>query len=180
MKKQYGLDATNVLDPTLLLEDYEQLTGEISDMKSTLVYYPLGEDSQLEGYAINLAKRLGLTPLNNNNCTYIFRKLKWDRTGIEEWIRNIAQAKFVVTRSFHGLVFSLIFKRQFAIIASPNGRNARIMDLLSQLNLSNRFFGSFEELDQSQPWADLINYDEVTPILEKLRKHSIDTIVSIL
>lgn len=180
LKNRFGVDAVNVLDPTLMLGDYSELIGHVKENKRTLVYYPLDDDTELHDYAKNLSCKLGLTLLNNNHRSYILGKLVWNRVGIETWIKNIAQAQFVITRSFHGLVFSLIYKRQFAIISSPNGRNARILDLLSQLNLSNRFFESFEELDQAQPWADLINYDEVTPILEKLRKHSIDTIVSIL
>lgn len=172
LKEVFDIHSTNVADPTLVLGDYVDLVPSYKQ-KSTLVYYPLGTDESLEIFAMKLAKELSLTPIKNNARTILPGGLEWNRTGIEEWVRNIAEAKFVVTRSFHGLVFSILFHRQFAIVASPNGRNSRITDLLQLLGLSERFYNNFETLYSAKPWEEQIIYDEVDKKVAQLRAYSI-------
>ena len=172
LKNEFGFDAMNVVDPTLVLGDYKDLVQNVKE-KKTLVYYPLGTDQELEFFAKKMAKELVLIPIKNNERKLLPGGLEWDRVGIEEWIRNIAESSFVITRSFHGLVFSLMYHRQFAIIATKNGRNSRITDLLSLVGLSDRFFGSFEELYTSKVWANPIDYTLVDEKINKLRLLSI-------
>ena len=179
LKKEFGIESTNVVDPTLVLGNYTDLVPTIQQ-KDTLVYYPLGTDLELEKNAIKLANDLNLIPIKNNDRTILPGGLEWNRVGIEEWIKNIAESNFVLTRSFHGLVFSLLFHRQFAIIASPNGRNNRITDLLYLLGLSERFFDVFESLYKSKPWSVQINYEEVDKKLDRLRKDSINELKTAL
>lgn len=172
LKTEFGINATNIVDPTLVLGDYSDLVPNIQE-QNTLVYYPLGSDNELEAFAIKLADELSLTPIKNNKKTVLPGGLEWDCVGVEEWVRNIAESNFVVTRSFHGLVFSIMFHRRFAIVASPNGRNNRIIDLLSLLGLSERFYDNFESLYMAKPWSIQIDYDIVDKKLNCLRENSI-------
>ena len=172
LKDVFEIHATNVVDPTLALGDYVDLVSNY-EQKNTLVYYPLGIDKALELFAIKLSRDLSLTPINNNAKTLLPGGLEWNRIGVDEWVRNIAEAKFVVTRSFHGLVFSILFHRQFAIIASPNERNNRITDLLQLLGLSERFYDNFESLYSDRPWERQIEYDKVDEKVKRLREYSI-------
>ena len=137
---------------------------------------------------MELANELSLTPLKNNKKTSLLGRLEWDYVGVEEWMRNIAESSFIVTRSFHGLVFAILYHRQFAIVASPNGRNNRIIDLLSLLGLSARFYDSFvydnstwwseESLYMDKPWNARIDYDEVDRILNRKRQESMKDLKS--
>lgn len=171
LKETFGIDATNVLDPTLLFDDYAELTGEIEEV-STLAYYPLDNSPKLESYSESLAKRLGLKTVNANWKTYIYGSAVWDRNSIGEWIRDIAQSKFVLTPSFHGLAMCLIYQRQFAVIVENKARATRMMSLLEQLDIQDRVFNSFEEMDKSRPWARLIDYETINEKLSKLRDKS--------
>lgn len=167
----FHVEASCVLDPTLLLENYRELTRELKE-KNTLVYYPLSNDPELESYSQKLASTLHLMPVNNNKIDYIFNSLEWNRVSIEQWIKNIAEASFVVTRSFHGLVFSILHHRQFAIVANNNGLSTRIENLLAKLDLSDRYFTSFEEMDNFKPWQTNIDYQKVESKLKALRNES--------
>lgn len=173
LKNTFNLNAVDVLDPTLLLDDYSKLIGNTQD-KKTLVYYPLSYDSELENYALSLASQLGLTPVNNKKTKMLLGKISWNRVGIEEWVRNIAQSSFVITRSFHGLVFSIIYRRPFAVLASRNGRSDRLINLLNKLGLMNRMFANVEELHSSRPWEKEIDYDHVNILLNRERAKSMN------
>ena len=173
LKNEFGLDAKQVVDPTLLLESYTDLTGETEE-KETLVYYPLSYDSELEEYSKSLAKKMGMTAINNKQCSTILKIAEWDRVSIAKWVKNIAEAKFVITRSFHGMVFSIIHKRQFAVVAGSHGRSTRLTSLLKLLGLEDRFFESIESLNKAEPWTKIIDYSTITPRLKEIRQNSID------
>lgn len=173
LKNEFGIDSKQVVDPTILLESYKDLTGETEE-KETLVYYPLSNDPKLEEYSKSLAKRMGLTAINNKQSSTMLKIAEWDRVCIAEWVKNIAEAKFVVTRSFHGMVFSIIHKRQFAVVAGSHGRSTRLTSLLRILGLEDRFFESIESLDKAEPWTKRIDYSTITPKLEEIRQNSIE------
>lgn len=171
LKKTFGLDASPVLDPTLLFSSYKELIGDVTPNKS-LVYYPLSNEPELVSYSKNLAKRLHLKPVNNKKCSYIIKPIVWDRVSIEQWIKNIAEAEFVITRSFHGLVFSIIYHKNFAILESNNNRGTRITNLLELLGLSKRLYTSIEDLDRNEPWNKPVDYNSVNTKLLSLRNTS--------
>lgn len=172
LKDEFGVDADMVLDPTLLLEDYKELTGEVKERK-TLVFYPLLPDPELERYSRNISMELGLDFVNNNSIKMIGGKIEWDRLSVAEWVKNIAEAKFVITRSFHGMVFSILYKKQFAVLVGKNGLGTRLESLLKLLNLEERIFYSKEAMSEAKPWMSMIDYDKVTPLLKKYREKSI-------
>lgn len=88
LRDVFGVEATSVLDPTLLFDSYDEFVPN-SQIRKTLVYYPLSEDWELTDYCENLAKKLGLTAINTNRKTTIFNKLIWNRVSIEQWVGNI-------------------------------------------------------------------------------------------
>lgn len=161
-----------VVDPTLLLDDYSALVGKTQE-KETLVYYPLGKDDELEHFSNGLAVELNLEPINCVNPQYVCReKILWNRASVAEWIRNIAQAKFVITRSFHGMVFSILHKRNFAVVLSQNGRSTRITNLLQKLGIMDRVYSSFDALYTDKPWQRNIDYADVNQRLQIIRNDS--------
>lgn len=177
----FGIQAQQVLDPTLLIDDYSELIGTKNLLQNnTLVYYPLGEDTELKSYSIDLAHRLKMTPLNNDGRKYIFRHIIWDRNSIENWIKNIAEAKLIITRSFHGVAFALIFNKQFAVVRGTNNRTTRLESLLSALGLEDRLFDSFEAMDKLKPWNRAIDYISVNKTLRTLRNESLKSLKQIV
>lgn len=84
-----------------------------------------------------------------------------------EMLRLIAHADYVFTSSYHGLVFSLLFKRQVACAFKEN--KARAQSLLSFLGISERM------IEKSQPIpSSLIDYNMVGLRLTELSKASQD------
>ncbi len=171
LKDVFGVDADLVLDPTLLFSSYPEITGNICEEK-TFVYYPLTVDKNDEIVYKRFANELKLKYVNINKKRLLTNTIPWTRTSIIDWIKNIASAKFVVTPSFHGLAFSLIYHRQFAVIGTNSSRNNRIIDLLELLGLPNRYFSTFNEFYKSKIWKHQIDYDNVDAKLDMLREYS--------
>lgn len=60
--------------------------------------------------------------------------------SIQEWLASFAQANFVVTDSFHGTVFSIIFNKPFVVLPNKGRGVARFESLLKDISLENRIF----------------------------------------
>ncbi len=173
LQSKFAISATNVLDPTLLFAKYPELIGEVKE-KESLVFYPLSPFPELESFAKQMSQNIGLEYINTNLKKYLLNRIIWRRPSVEEWIRNIASASLVVTPSFHGLAFSLIYHRQFIIVAHDSNRSSRITNLLDQLGLQDRYFTSVEGAEASKIWQTPIDYSIVEPKLSSLRASSID------
>lgn len=177
----FGVNVTRVLDPTLLHGSYPELTGSIKE-SNMLVYYPLTVNPQIERFSKDLSLKLGLDFVNTNKQTMITNTVAWDRPSIEEWVKNIASSHFVVTPSFHGLAFSLIYHKQFIIIKNSQNTNrqSRMVDLLSELGLEDRFFDCVEDATIARIWEKTIDYAIIDQKLEAMRKESMDYLNKIL
>lgn len=177
LKETFNVDnVENTLDPTLLFREYPEITGNFRDNHS-VVFYPLSSyDHSLLPIAQKVASLFETTYINANPyCLIPKTSIVWNRKSIQEWMRNIAGARFVLTRSFHGLVFSLLYHREFAIInLTDNGKQSRILDLLNAIGLGNRYFTSESSFLNSEVLKTPIDYDVVDVKLEKLREKSWD------
>lgn len=171
LKSQFDVDAINVVDPTLLFASYPEFVISTAE-KRNLVFYPLSDDSELETLSQKLASILGLNLINNNKVTKILRRVEWNRNSIVNWVKNIAESKFVITRSFHGLIFSLLYNKQFALLKVRNGRNSRVENLLSKVGLEDRIYETPEALLSDEPWKKQIDYSVVNSRVANLREES--------
>lgn len=86
-----------------------------------------------------------------------------------EFISLIYHAKYVITSSFHGLVFSILFKKDFILIKYNDGDDNRALNLLKLLRLDNRIRDINDDLHLSSN----IKYDEVFDILYRERYKSL-------
>ena len=89
---------------------------------------------------------------------------------VNEWLGLYENASAVVTNSFHGTVFSIIFNKPFLSVHQSGkfeSQNIRIDSLLEDFGLKNRVFsGDFEKLFVP------VNFEKVNKKLEEIRKKS--------
>ena len=173
LRETFGLQAQNVLDPTLLLNDYKDLIGNTGKDKD-LVYYPLSPNIRIENLCKTIGGEIGLKVVNVNHRIDI-GPYNVFRTPIKTWLSKIANAKLVVTSSFHGLTMCIVHKRQFVIVMEDKlilDRGSRVVDLLHLLNLKDRLFFSCDDVIKSRVWEQEIDYNRVYSILEIERSNS--------
>lgn len=126
--------AMQVLDPTLLLnkEDYMQLISGASTVPSegNLFCYILDKTGKKSQLIKQKAEELQLKPFELG--------LTDDKpASIEQWLRSFADAEYVITDSYHGLVFSVIFNKPYYLIDNPFRGNARYKSLLKIIESNN-------------------------------------------
>ena len=168
-----------MIDPTLLLGNYEGFVYGKS-VERTLVCYPLGDDSELQNFSKQLARRLNLVYIDNFNKRTVFKKVVWNRNSIEEWITNIANADFVVTRSFHGMLFSIIFNKNFVVLSGKKKRNTRLTDFLGEVGLMGRYFTTIDEIEKSKVWLHKIDYTKINIKVTEMRTASLKALKSMI
>lgn len=96
---------------------------------------------------------------------------------IENALEMMYNSKFIITDSFHGMCFSIIFRKDF--ITMPRDFPDRFMSILKRLGLEDRIISpDFENFNEE--WLKPIDYDAVYEKLEALKKDSFDFLLSAL
>ncbi|WP_282053997.1 polysaccharide pyruvyl transferase family protein [Maribacter luteus] len=169
----------HVLDPTFLpnLTYYETIINREYKLKKDvgLFNYVLDKSPIKAEIIGNIAEQLNLKIdaiyLENNLKDYSNKKRL--KPSVGEWLYHFKNAKFVVTDSFHGTVFSIIFNKQFIAIGNSTRGITRFTSLLKSLDLSNRFI-----LDDNELYISVIkqtiDYDLVNRKLKQLKLRSIE------
>ena len=166
-RKYLGVEAQCVLDPTLLLEgkDYDAIIDNEWDVSEPyLAVYCLDITPVKEQFFNHLAEDRGL-------------KVRYFTFGwtsaltVEQWLAMLRHASMVVTDSFHGTVFSILFGREFLTMGNPHRGNTRIAGLLGQLGLEDRLISDTEPVE---PAERSIDWPSVYARLDERRKESID------
>lgn len=171
LKNSFGKDATLVVDPTMLFCKYEELTGLVTECNE-VVCYKLNRTPDFFKN-ISFVKRYTGLPVRLLNNAYPVRGLRYTYPpSVDEWIRRIGGARYVITDSFHGTVFSILYKRDFVVLKNNDGKDSRMLDLLKSLGLENRALDSVQSLQEDKLWLNPIDYTMVEPKLDALRKAS--------
>lgn len=146
-----GRQAAWVLDPTFLINDYTTVIEPYYlKSKKYILLINLQENPLLNLTANFIRQELKLPIIVLNNYSFKFWKQKGKRCfpGPFEYLSAIANAKFVVTNSFHGTVFSILLKKSFittALSGSAVQRNSRMTGLLDLCGLATHFLEHYSE-----------------------------------
>ena len=160
-----------VLDPTLLLEKTEYAAME-RPCKVTYGKYLLLYTVQNSDTAVKIAKRiasekgLDLIDISPNPFQRIPSAKKILNIGPGEYLTLFKNAEYVVTNSFHGTVFSIVYEKDFNSVLHAT-RGERIRDLLRSVDLSDRIMINSDEINASE-----IEYGRVKKQLSALRENS--------
>lgn len=147
VKNISGKEATQVLDPTLLLskKDWENVISysSIIPKEKYILIYKLHESDTLIKQALLLKEKLKCKVYNI--CKRAFSNTSNEGiinlvdAGPSEFVALFKNAEFVFTTSFHGTAFSVNFNIPFYAVLKPNkANNSRITDFLENLDLSDR------------------------------------------
>jgi hypothetical protein len=178
-KQIFNLDVVNLVDPSLLLEmaDYDNLIESTTKpIKSILTTYILDFTNDKKKLIHILEKEFCLS------INYLYPKRKNKITiykSIENWIFNIKNAEFVLTDSFHGMVFSIIYKKQFIVYANKSRGLTRFTSLLEQLGLMDRLIYHSQDLDIKNV-KKKIDYEDVDKKLAILKDKAMSYLLKYL
>lgn len=179
LKEVFSKNSSLVLDPTMLHRDYSEITGDIK-YNGEICCYLLNRTSEQLNFAKFLGREYNMKPTMISNV-YPLRGFHYVYPpSLQNWLKHIGGAKLVITDSFHGVVFSLLYHRNFVVITPDNGRTSRLYDLLSSLGLENRFFTDYTKIVDSKIWESSIDFESIDTMIESQRQHSIAYLKSAL
>lgn len=181
IKEISGIEAKVVVDPTLLLTQDEWtkvIPGKRIVEEPYIFCYFLGENELHRFLAEELQEKTGLKIV----CTpHLDSFVKRDLTfgdeqlfdiGPDGFVNLIRNADLIITDSFHGTIFSILYHKKFITFNRfSNGvqsRNSRIDSLLNLTGLIERRFSKniLEEISSE------IDYTKVDKSIENLREDS--------
>lgn len=164
-----------VLDPTLLLEKEKWMSlieKKEKEKEKYIFIYGIGERDRLYKIANYFSEKtnLKLVHFDNKNKGYknVLKSAYSD--GPIEFLNLIKNAEYVIAQSFHGTVFSLIFRKKFFVIPDKT-TSSRVINLLKKLGLEDRIINSIEEIGD---YDREINYEEVESKLKFEREKSLE------
>lgn len=173
IRKYIGRDVPVVLDPTLLLDRRDwDIIAKPSKYTKYLLYFsildePIGTDQMVRDIAY--AKGLRIVRIGTVRDITKHSFINARANGPQQFLGLIREADFIVTTSFHGCVFSILYRKQFLCVLNDNDRNSRMETLLGNLGLEERIVRNVNAWKSKS--IPHINYDVVTPILgEQINK----------
>lgn len=173
-KENFGIEATQVLDPTLLLpkEEYIRLVekDKMPECNGTLLTYVLDKSPDKQEFIKKIISETGLNEVSImpkslfrdagrkkiNDCIY---------PPVTAWLRGFMDAKYVVTDSFHGMAFAIIFNKQFLALGNTKRGMTRFTSLVKLLGLEDRIILSADSNLTKRLYVP-IDFERVNEILK--------------
>lgn len=162
-----GRESQVVVDPTLLLEknDYSNIIKETNFKGQYIFIYNLTQSPSLIKFAKDFAENKGLKVVCiNTNHKKEEGCININDASPQEFLGYLKNSEYVVTSSFHGMIFSLIFNKQFfyELNNKKSNNNSRLINLARLLGIEDREI----KLEKSFEMYTPINYDEVNKIIK--------------
>lgn len=138
-----GLDSKLVIDPVFLLNRAQWLTvaDQVKKKKEKyILFYNLLNSQESVCFVEQLSKETGL-PIKEINKKMSFRHLGKryiSGASVEEFLRLVHDAEYVVSNSFHGVAFSLIFQKQVYAVGMGEKAN-RVISLFEMAGITERY-----------------------------------------
>lgn len=173
IKQHTSVEVKKVLDPTLLLEekDYEEITyPERLEKEKYVLLYARRRNDKMTAYADKLAKENGWKVIDISlQATNADKHRMFYEAGVQEFLSLVKNAEFIVTNSFHGMIFSVQFNKQF-VIFSREQCNTKIEELLNLFGLQDRMLiNGNEEYDMNIDYAQV--FERIIPEREESLKY---------
>lgn len=160
-----------VVDPTLLLSKQEWMkfvsSKRIIEEKYVLVYQARGSKAPILKQAEQLAEKYHAEVYDASGMNYRVRHNCAQYVNPIEFLNLVFYAETIVTVSFHGTAISLILEKPFYSVVLGDGRDERVVDLLTNVGLEKLLVSLSKELIPQK-----INFSESRKRLELLRQQS--------
>ncbi len=184
VKQLTGKNATVCCDPTLLLDEKE---WNFLEAKSDLIikkkyilvyalYYMFDPYPELLNIIDYVQKKLGLQVVYLNGRkedAFRHNSKVYKSGGPEDFLRLIKNAEFIITSSFHGAVFSILYNKPFlGIVRDNNSADSRISSLLNDFNSRKCQVAYNDKINLSK--EELLNLKADLTVCDNIKGHAIN------
>lgn len=156
---QLGFSGEIVVDPVFLLPSnhWSELATNAGERFNYILVYDFEQSDELKNITKRLAKKFNLKIFSVGPFRLKYANKNFINYGPETFIALIKNARFVISNSFHGTAFALIFNKDFFIVNRADGLNIRMHDISNRYGLHSRIVDSstsdeqlFRDIDYAQ------------------------------
>jgi len=171
-----GYKAIQVIDPTLLLDWEEYPLRE--NGKYDYIYCYFLNLTQINDIPYNAIKKIAeedgkqvfiTAPLNYS----MFRGERLEFPAVEEWLGFYKNASYIFTNTYHGLLFCIIFRKQFLFFTQKDwsaSENERFYSILKLLSLTDRMVNCTDTSTMARKTHEPIDWDQVYIIIQRQKE----------
>ncbi len=181
-----GRDVPLVCDPTMLVDRtfWDRIKGTKSLVEGKYIFcYFIGARPDIRAYAKEIGRKTGLRIVSLPHIDEFVRAdvnfgdVQLFDVGPAEFVNLIANAAYILTDSFHGTVFSVLYEKLFFTFnrfkrEGAGSMNSRISSLLHVLGISERRIDVCDDVERVCGLT--IDYDAVNRNLSGFRTHSLE------
>lgn len=185
LKELVNKDVDVLLDPTMLLDasDYDKImaTDVNVDYKYIFFYSP-SFNTEICKYVKKIADKYGLKVITwstKSYCTKLIKKFGFILPKYENpsmYLYLIKNAELVMTTSYHGTIFSTVYRKKFITIKNGEmyGDDDRVITLLNQMDMMNRLIPY--KFDPNYDYLQDVDYSNYEKKVGQLREKSMNYI----
>lgn len=181
-----------VLDPVLLLSrvQWDSIASNRGEGQDYIFTYFLGEDTLHRKLATEFANAHNLKVISMpyvwgryRFCDKKFGDVRMYDVSPQDYIALIKNAKFVITDSFHAVVFSCIYQKEFFVFQRTDfeGMSTRLESITKLFGARSHFCDNEERLNLNYlKELPLIDYNKIKDIYERRKLNSIRFLINCL
>ena len=186
IKDMIGEEVPVLIDPTLILneKDYDKIMAkDIDEKQKYIFFYCPSFDKNICKYVKKISEKYNLKVITWSCKSYSTKLIK--RFGFElakyenpsAYLYYIKNAELVITTSFHGTIFSTIYRKKFITVKNGGmyGDDDRVRTLLSQLHMEDRLIPY--EFDDNYNYLQDIDYSTYDVEMKKLKEKATNYII---
>lgn len=176
-----GIESEVHMDPTLLLvrQEYEDIAKTVPISGSYILLYCVSVPKnykEIEERIRKLFPEKRIVSILGHSKNPKMGDIEISHAGPEEFVWLIKNADAVVTSSFHGTVFSIIFQKQFLSVL-PQGTGSRVLNLLEELGAERQIVRECNDLCRLFEYIDYSAINDRLAYLQNRANSYIDTIL---
>jgi hypothetical protein len=181
IEKILGHPVPLVLDPVFLLNRNQWLNlnaaSNILPKEKYIFFYHLTFSKDAINFTNSLKAYYGfrIIEIRGRVAPLLFGNRYAQTASPSDFISLIQNAEIVVSTSFHGVAFSLLFEKQFYALGMNNNSN-RVQTLLGELGVSRRYLKKSESFDLNEKIDYGIINKSISLLKDKSQKYLIDSL----
>ena len=169
-----NVDIARTVDPTMLLncEDYSDIEMTCDEENFILIYLFSDSDKEAIERISDFAKKENKRVIAFGDSFPADKNIPFDPAYMISYYKK---ADYIITNTFHGNIFSIIFNKQFV---SYGANKKKVVALLDEFSLADRCISKADDI--SETIKKYIDYNKINELIRKKREDSIEYLDNIL
>lgn len=168
-----------VCDPTILLtaEEWKSILKKPKNNDKYILVYQLGINKEIVRFVKRLQRKTGYRVIYIPFPLLGILRCDINLTiGPNEWLGLFNHSEYVISDSFHGIVFAILFNKKFFGMINGHHINRRMEQLLAKVNLLHRTIDNVSDYQLTED----IDFTYANKQIEQMREDSMRLLKKII